>query len=56
MSYYCCEEFDKATSSGSDSEHWGPLIDLTNGFNFSGDRLEKINFCPWCGKNLRQGE
>ena len=54
---FCDEKWYNSEPIASDSfeiQYWGDnqiSIDF-NGFNERGDTCIKINFCPFCGRNL----
>ncbi len=54
MSKLCCDNFEKATSAGTDNERYGPAINTSyfnDGFEI-GAVEDLIKHCPWCGEKL----
>jgi len=48
-----CPQWLKAQQPGTDSEAYGRLVTIWAGEPSIGCELEPIEFCPWCGAQLR---
>jgi hypothetical protein len=52
----CCVGWEAAKQHGTDSEGWQQLLwvheDAPKDVVIGAD-LAPINFCPWCGKNIK---
>jgi hypothetical protein len=52
---FCCSTMEKATSSGTDSEGYGPVASVTDKRIYMGGMFdEPIEVCPWCGEDVDQ--
>ena len=54
VDWFCCESFRISRQRGTDNEMYGPAIWHCDGELFIGCVTPKINFCPWCGAQVKQ--
>lgn len=52
----CCYDFKRAQEKGTDNEGYGRLIMsyANDGVYHIGSGLSSIEFCPWCGKPVKE--
>lgn len=52
----CCAELAKAFEPGTDNEGYGALVSISihGGYKIGCGELEDIEFCPWCGRRVKQ--
>ncbi|AUO79329.1 hypothetical protein [Salinibacter phage M31CR41-2] len=52
---FCCSSMEHATTSGTDSNGYGPAITVTSTSIYVGGMFdEEIEVCPWCGEDVEQ--
>jgi hypothetical protein len=55
----CCEAWDIALETGTDSEAYGSLIHYYHGtlepahYCMGASVLASVKFCPWCGAQVK---